>query len=630
MLPHLSADLGMPSVTRKVYINPNFQMARTASALLQGQTAHQLPPFQASPPLPQYPAPAIHINPHFLQRQRAMHQQFQQQQQQQQKFLHQQVSAAYYEQTPPLPIISVPETPPPPQAKIISKASTCLVRKAPVKAAAPPPVPTPPVVVPSRAQPPLVSISKRKIVRQGAVIAPPATQPTVPPAKRTKYKLVRSLSLTFTPLVKKRRPLREFVGQYALRRTNEDAEPKKKPRSEPQLLKQGVNKSLSMVSIHGVMYRKISKNKITKLDARTATPRTLKPSLSGRAVFVSGNKFILDPSGCRLTRVSSSSAPRLPTAASAAAPQMSVNRTMMRRIDIGGLTYVASPKTQNVFIRTTNHVSRAHLITARQRSLTLLNKSRVKTNVPCAIYQKLGKCAAHSRGKCRKLHDQRQVAICPSFLRGECSNPDCLLSHNVTLEKMPVCRYFLRAVCVREDCPYLHKKLSRKAEICIDFVRGYCPLAAEVSCQSQSFKGNLLTPCSFKCNKRHEFACPELERQGKCELSKCVFCKKAPSKRLLKSRPKTVIPKLAKVEKSRREPEAKDADIPSSSRYFTCDGDQAQTPKDNTERIEPPEEKEEEAGDPAETENATCGVLKRPTLGTLPAFIPLGDNSEEE
>lgn len=68
-----------------------------------------------------------------------------------------------------------------------------------------------------------------------------------------------------------------------------------------------------------------------------------------------------------------------------------------------------------------------------------------------------------------------------SFLRGECTKPKCLLSHNVTLEKMPVCRYYLRGVCVREDCPYLHKKLSSKTEICIDFVRGYCPLAAEVN-----------------------------------------------------------------------------------------------------------------------------------------------------
>lgn len=233
MLPHLSADEGLPSVTRKVYINPNFQMARTASALLQGQTMHQMPSFQAPPLPPQHPAPAIHINPHFLQRQRALYEQFQQQQQQQQQPQHafqlQQVSASYYKQTPPKPVIPAPAPPPPPQARIISKASTCLVRKAAVKSAAPPPVPPAPIVVPSRVQPPLVSISKRKIVRQGALAsakAVPAPQPAAPPAKRTRYKLVRAISLTFTPLVKKRRPLREFVGQYALRRTNDEEKKK--------------------------------------------------------------------------------------------------------------------------------------------------------------------------------------------------------------------------------------------------------------------------------------------------------------------------------------------------------------------------------------------------------------------
>nr|XP_016933291.1 zinc finger CCCH domain-containing protein 3 [Drosophila suzukii] len=595
MLPHLSADEGQPSMTRKVYINPNFH--------LQGQTAHQLPfqvPFQA-PPQPQ---PAIHINPHFLQRQQAMYEQFQRQQQEQ--LLLQQVSASNYLQNPPLPVAPPLATPPPPPAKIISKASTCLVRKAPVKAKAAPVRPTPPPAVSTRVQPPLVSISKRKIVRQGAVksttaASAPHPPPPQPPAKRTRYKLVRSISLTCTPLVKKRRSLKEFVGQYALRRTNE-AEFSKKLSSKPQVLRLGVNKSLSMVSIHGVMYKKISKNKITKLDAssarvtKAASPRTLKRSLSGRTLFVSGNKFILDPSGCRLTRVP-------PAATAAAAPQISVNRSILRRIDIGGLTYVASPKTQNVFIRTTNHVSRAHLITARQRSLTLLNKSLVKTNVPCAIFQKLGKCAAHSRGKCRKLHDKRQVAICVSFLRGECTKPDCLLSHNVTLEKMPVCRYYLRGVCVREDCPYLHKKLSRKAEICIDFVRGYCPLAAE-------------------CNKRHEFACPELERKGKCELSNCVFCKKQPSKRLVISRPKAAS-KPRGIPETPKEP-AKEDDLPTSSRYFGCHKEPTEVilPKDDVRK----EEIEVEKEDPAETGATRLG--RRPQLGTLPSFIPLGGEEE--
>ncbi|KAH8364309.1 hypothetical protein KR084_005852 [Drosophila pseudotakahashii] len=597
MLPHLSADEGQPSMTRKVYINPNFQ--------LQGQTAHQLPfqmPFQAFQG-PTQPQPAIHINPHFLQRQRAMYEQFQREQHEQ--LLRQQVSASNYHQDPPLPTVpALAIPPPPPPAKIISKASTCLVRKAPVKTIAAPVRPSAPSPVSSLVQPPLVSISKRKIVRQGAVKTAPAVSapqlpPPVPPAKRTRYKLVRSISLTFTPLVKKRRPLREFVGQYALRRTNE-VEPSKKLSAKPQVLKLGVNKSLSMVSIHGVMYKKISKNKITKLDAssaritKSANPRTVKRTLSGRTLFVSGNKFILDPSGCRLTRV---------PASAAAAPPMSVNRSILRRIDIGGLTYVASPKTQNVFIRTTNHVSRAHLITARQRSLTLLNKSLVKTNVPCAIFQKLGKCAAHSRGRCRKLHDKRQVAICVSFLRGECTKPDCLLSHNVTLEKMPVCRYYLRGVCVREDCPYLHKKLSRKAEICIDFVRGYCPLAAE-------------------CNKRHEFACPELERKGKCELSKCVFCKKPPSKRLVNSRPRTGS-KPVGIPETPKEP-AKEDDLPTSSRYFGCQKETAEVilPKEDVEK----EELEMEVEDPAES--GSNRLLRRPQLGTLPAFIPLGDEDE--
>lgn len=66
------------------------------------------------------------------------------------------------------------------------------------------------------------------------------------------------------------------------------------------------------------------------------------------------------------------------------------------------------------------------------------------------------------------------------FLRGECLKLNCLLSHNVSLSKMPVCKFFLQGVCVRNDCPYLHKKLSNKAELCTDFQRGFCQLADKV------------------------------------------------------------------------------------------------------------------------------------------------------
>uniref|UniRef100_B4N5B6 Zinc finger CCCH domain-containing protein 3 n=1 Tax=Drosophila willistoni TaxID=7260 RepID=B4N5B6_DROWI len=578
MLPHLNAEESLPPSTRKVYINPNFhsqQVARAAFSL-QGHITHShqfqnhIPPPISALSQP----PAIHVNPHFLQRQHAMFEHYQMQQMQQMQL--QQVPVPVMPYYPPIAaeptpeVVRLPPPPPPPpvapQAKIINKASTFLVRK--VAKPQPVPVPVPTKVVKSAPQAPIITISKRKIVRQGVVKtttpvpAPPqvaAVSATIvpTPAKRTKYKLVRAISLTVTPWIKKRRSLREFVGQYALRRTNETGAVKKLS-SKPLVLKRSINKSLSMVSLHGVMFKKTAKNKLTKLDsprsmttvkkapAPSALTRTVKRNISGRTLFVSGNKFVLDPTGCRLTRVQTTSTSQLPLVNPSKMPR--------RRIDLGGLTYIASAKAQNVFIRTTNHLSRAHLMSARQRSLHMLNGSLVKTNVPCAIFQRLGKCAAHSRGKCRKLHDKRQVAICPRFLHGDCTKKDCLLSHNVSLEKMPVCRFYLRGVCVREDCPYLHKKLGRKAEICIEFLRGYCPLAAE-------------------CNKRHEFICPEVERNGKCEVASCPICKQKPkaltkTKSEPKPRVKSNIVKL--TEEVTNPPEA-----PSSSRYFKQEDDKA-------------------------------------------------------
>ncbi|KAH8302383.1 hypothetical protein KR044_005865 [Drosophila immigrans] len=591
MLPHISAEENLSPVGRKVYINPNFHKQFNSSVQLQGR------PNTATDTLQSWDRPAIHINPHFLQRQREqqlqqlqqqyqeqLQQQLHQQQQLQQQLQQEQQLITYYQQT-----VAVDLTPPP--AKIISKASTCLVRKQPIKKT----VVTPPII---RPQPPLVSISKLKLIRQ-----PPtsigANASAAPAAKRTQYKLVRAISLTSkssTPLVKKRRS-RDFVARYALRRTNDAATGKKLSLKSP-VLKPSVNKSLSMVSIHGVMYKKTAKNKLTKLEANRLLPKAVvqpqqqkTTNSTGRTLFVRGTKFVLDPSGCRLTRVPVNT------------PQMGVNRSLRLRIDIGGLTYVSSAQTQNVFIRTTNHVSRAHLMTAKQRSLQLLNRSLVKTNVPCAIFQRLGKCAAHSRGKCRRLHDKRQVAICSSFLRGECTKANCLLSHNVTLEKMPVCRYYLRGVCVREDCPYLHKKLSHKAEICIDFLRGYCARAAD-------------------CNMRHEFMCPEFARKGKCELSNCTYCKQTrqqkltttKSKATAKPKPKATIHKVAQADATS-----------SNARYFKCDSDKYEAIPDDQLGNDLDVDDESQA---EESGLSSGGPRQRIKLGTLPSFIPLGDSEE--
>lgn len=215
MLPHISSEENIPPVGRKVYINPNFH-SQIANSLQQSQGR----PNSESTLQPSWERPSIHVNPYFLQRQREYQMQLQLQQMQQQQ--QQQQLVTYYQQQQTVAAAATDATPPP--AKIISKASTCLVRKQPVKKAiATAPTPT---VCP---QAPLVSISKRKLVRQGANIAkvsPPATSidTIVPsPAKRTRYKLVRAISLnstSSTPLVKTRRT-RDFVARYALRRTNE-------------------------------------------------------------------------------------------------------------------------------------------------------------------------------------------------------------------------------------------------------------------------------------------------------------------------------------------------------------------------------------------------------------------------
>lgn len=140
---------------------------------------------------------------------------------------------------------------------------------------------------------------------------------------------------------------------------------------------------------------------------------------------------------------------------------------------------------------------------AKQKSINLLSNKMMKSNVPCPIYRRLGKCISFQRGKCQKVHKPEHIIICPKlvlayflnceclentqtlylnyrFLKGECEKDDCLLSHNVSLSKMPTCKFFLQGCCVRSKCPYLHKKLNDKEEICLEFLKGFCSLAEKV------------------------------------------------------------------------------------------------------------------------------------------------------
>ncbi|XP_011179644.1 zinc finger CCCH domain-containing protein 3 [Zeugodacus cucurbitae] len=487
--------------------------------------------------------------------------------------------------------------------KIITKSRTKIVRE---------PAVIKKVVMPAPS--PLIRLSSKKLVRR-THITPTANllhniTPASPKSTQGKYKLDRRLGLPAikTSGVKVKR--KSFVARYALQRSTSET---KNALTSSKLRSPSINKKLQMININGVLYRS-TRNKLQRKDASTSSNQLVptsvasigvksnsnkntiqKPSKTAydRVLFVHGTKFVLDKHGFKLTRIAPTSKDSVTDTTKCTIPA----QRQRQRIDIGGLTYIAST-TQNVFVRTRNHLALAHLNTAKNRSLQLLTRRFVKTNIPCAIYQRIGKCIAHERGKCNKVHDKKQVTICPRFLRSECHNTDCLLSHNVSLAKMPVCKFFLQGVCVRTDCPYLHKKLSVNADICQDFLRGYCKLAEQ-------------------CNKRHEFVCPEYERKGNCELVNCVYCKNRKRKLLNEptKQPKKAVNNIQATQASTGVAQRYFIDKSPNANATTCD----MTLKD--------ESVEDEAIDThteaSDSDDEMPSAFVRPKVGALPAFIPL-------
>lgn len=160
-------------------------------------------------------------------------------------------------------------------------------------------------------------------------------------------------------------------------------------------------KSSTFLEINGIVYksnqRKLEK---TTMSSKYSLRKTSKTSLSYRRLIVRGENFMLDANGKNLVRVQSNT--------NAMVPDSIANR---KRIDIGKITFVK--KSNDTYERTDFHKSRYHLNVAKQRSIQMLTNRLVKTNVPCPIYRKLGKCAAFVRGKCAKLHDKKLVDVCP-------------------------------------------------------------------------------------------------------------------------------------------------------------------------------------------------------------------------
>lgn len=167
-------------------------------------------------------------------------------------------------------------------------------------------------------------------------------------------------------------------------------------------------KSESFLNINGILYksnrRKLEKTTLSHPYSITKTKTTTMQSY--RRLIVRGENFLLDANGKNLIRVQSNG--KLAINGQASSGSTLINR---KRIDIGKITFVK--KSNDTFERTDYHKSRYHLNVAKQRSIQMLTNRMMKTNVPCPIFRKLGKCAAFVRGKCAKLHDKKLVDVCP-------------------------------------------------------------------------------------------------------------------------------------------------------------------------------------------------------------------------
>lgn len=109
-----------------------------------------------------------------------------------------------------------------------------------------------------------------------------------------------------------------------------------------------------------------------------------------------------------------------------------------------------------------------------RRKIFIESSKLRKNNIPCPLFKKFGKCIRQIKGNCKFLHDKKHVAICRKFLKGICHEDTCLLSHDITSEKMPTCYFYLKGMCTKENCPYLHVKLNKNSKLCSDFLKGYC------------------------------------------------------------------------------------------------------------------------------------------------------------
>ncbi|XP_033207483.1 zinc finger CCCH domain-containing protein 7 isoform X2 [Belonocnema kinseyi] len=266
---------------------------------------------------------------------------------------------------------------------------------------------------------------------------------------------------------------------------------KRKTKSSGFTRTEKLRNSMKLVSIGGISY-KSSKNQLVRRTSTNLTKRKRIISREGHEQFsiTSDGKVLLRLNGTRKCQTHMNHS------------GITVNRSKTTLIRRKSIPLVK----QNLKGNISNKV--------KQRSIQILRNKMRKNNQPCLFFQKFGYCANQDIGKCHKVHDKKQVALCKNFLQGKCILDLCGLSHDVGPEKMPTCKYFLEGCCTRDACPYLHVKVSASTPICHQFLQGYCE------------KGN-------KCKQRHIYICPEFEKAGNCSKSKhCPYPHKSKTSKI--------------------------------------------------------------------------------------------------
>lgn len=188
------------------------------------------------------------------------------------------------------------------------------------------------------------------------------------------------------------------------------------PAAAAVLKRSQANKRIALLNINGVYYRstghKLQKHVVeAPISPRRQTTKSTKPpghrrptqQKSGLRIKIRGTQFMLEANGKKLRRISENTAV---AAAAFDSPQPSLSR-----FDLGRITYIAD-SSKTTWVRTDRHKTRAHLSGAKQKSIQVLAKNLVKSNVPCAIYQRLGRCLRRDRDRCNHIHDPKRVAIC--------------------------------------------------------------------------------------------------------------------------------------------------------------------------------------------------------------------------